>query len=240
MAGKQDATLTWKKKKWYSIVAPAHYDSMVVGEALSDEAQKVVGKVVVVNVMHLTRNIKKQNLNLTLKVTEVAEGKAATKAYAFEMQAASIKRLIRGGRDRIDESFITKSKDGHYSRVKPLFITRNHQPASVRTKLRRLATSFLRKYIAEVTFEEFVRDCVDGKIQKLLKDRLAKITPLRNCEIRRVELIENFNALKLKRMEKRAAKEQADAETVLAQDEAEAAKEAEEKAEVEAQTPKTE
>ncbi len=228
MASKADAALTWKKKKWFQIISPPAYDSQFVGETLAEEASKVVGKTIVVNVMHLTRNIKKQNLNLTLKVTDVAEGKANTRAFAFEMQPGSIKRLIRGGRDRIDESFITKSKDGQYSRVKPLFITRNHQPASVCTKIRRLSTSFLRKYVAEVSFEEFVRDTVEGKVQKMLKDKLAKVTPLRNVEIRRIDLIENFNALKLKRMEKRAAKEQAEADVVIAASEAEAKAEEEE------------
>ncbi|HLP79462.1 MAG TPA: hypothetical protein VK158_02410 [Acidobacteriota bacterium] len=226
-------TLNWKKKKWVAIHAPAQYENTYLGETLVMENKLVLNKPITVNVMHLTKNVKKQNLNLTFKVTDIVEGKATTKAVAFEMQPASIKRLVRGGRDRVDESFIVKSKDAQYARVKPLFITKNHQPSTVKTKLRRLTISIVRKYVAEVAFEDFMKDVVDGKVQKIVRDKLVKITPLRNCEIRVVELIENFTALKARKLEKRAAKEQINEEDLKADD-------AEEFVEEEAKEEKTE
>jgi ribosomal protein S3AE len=142
--------------------------------------------------MNLTKSSKKQSMNLKFRVIEVHEGKGMTKPTDFLLQAASIKRLVRAGRDRVDDSFLIKTKDDQYAKVKPLLITKSHQPASVQTRLRLQAVQFVRKYVQVLTYDAFMKDLVEGKMQKELRERLGKITPLRNVEIRAVEYLDNF------------------------------------------------
>jgi len=215
---KERVVADWKKKKWYSIAAPAIYNNEIIGETSVMESSQLVGKAITVNLMTLTKSMKKQSQNITFKITELKENVGQTKTYRFEMQPSSIKRLVRAGRDRVDESFIVKTKDEQYARVKPLFITRNKQPMGVQTKLRKVGTAVIRKYAEAITFEEFVKDVVDGKVQKTLRDTVMKITPLRNADIRVVELVENFTILKQKKLEKRQA-QMAIKETPVEEDE---------------------
>jgi small subunit ribosomal protein S3Ae len=204
---KDNTQLNWKRKKWHTIVAPDTYGNIPLGETMALEPKDLVGRTIEINLMHLTRNMKKQNVNATFKIIDVQNGQGMTKSFAYVMQPASIKRLVRAGRDRVDESFIIKSKDGVYGRMKPLFITGAHQSASERTKIRRASVSFVRKYAAEKTLEELFKDIVDGKLQKELNNKIREFTRLRTCEVRVFEVIDNFTALKQRKLEKRQEKE---------------------------------
>ena len=228
MAKKKDSSqLNWKRKKWYTLVAPATHGEVPIGETMALDSKDIVGRCIEINLMHLTRNMKKQNVNVMFKVTELKEGHGATKSYSYTMQPASIKRLIKAGRDRIDESFIIKSQDGVYARIKPLFITHSHYSAAERTRVRRLSVSFMRKYAAEKPIEELFKEVIDGKVQKELNLKLREVLRLRTCDIRVLEIIENFSALKERKLEKRNERES----KRLDHEEREAARRAEEKAE---------
>jgi ribosomal protein S3AE len=195
--------LNWKKKKWREALAPATFASQPIGEIFTETADQMIEKTVPVNLMHLTKNPRKQNITVTFKITGVEENKGVSKSYSYVMLPASIKRLVRSGRDRIDESFIIKTKECVYARIKPLMITHSRQPQAIQTKVRRQIVSYMRKYAAETEFEALIKECVDGKLAKTLKDQLSKITRLRNLEIRALEMIENFSDVKQRKLEKR-------------------------------------
>ncbi len=61
------------KKKWYSIVAPARFDNKPLGDSLVYEPEELIGKRVKVNLMNLTGEIKKQNMSIKFKVTEIKD-----------------------------------------------------------------------------------------------------------------------------------------------------------------------
>ncbi len=209
--------LKWKKKKWREILAPQSFGSQPVGESFTLDSQDLIGKTASVNLMHLTKNPRKQNITVTFKVTGVEQNKGVTKTYSYIMLPASIKRFVRAGRDRIDESFVVKTKDAQYARVKPLMISANTQAAAIRTKIRRQVVTHIRQLAAKVDFEEFVKQVVDGKVQKELKPLLDTITRLRTFEIRSIQLIENMPVLKLKKLQKEGAFTQESQEETISQ-----------------------
>lgn len=225
---KDNSQLNWKRKKWHTIVSPSTYGTIPIGETTVLEPDHIIGKTVDVNLMHLTRNMKKQNVNVKFKVIGLENAQGVTRSHELYMQPASIKRLVRAGRDRVDESFIIKTNDDVYARIKPLFITYAHQTAAVRTKVRRACVSFLRKYAAEKLLEDLFKEIVDGKVQKELSLKLKDFIRVRNCEIRSIEVIEDFSALKEKKLDKRNEREAKKIE----QEDAYSAKLAEEKAEL--------
>jgi ribosomal protein S3AE len=188
-----------KKKKWLSIVSE-QFDNQILGETLVLENEEAVGRRIDVNLMTLTKSPKKQNMNLLFEVTQVAEGKAQTRPLEFVLQPASIKRLVRAGRDRIDDSFVVKCKDGLFARIKTLFITKAHAPNALHTKLRVVSYTAVKKYVATVSFEQLIKDAVEGKVQKEMKDKTAKVVALRNCEIRVISRLESYTT-KTKRAE---------------------------------------
>ncbi len=182
--------LKWKKKKWIEIYAPKEFNNMLLGESLVMSADQLMGKTVEANLMTLTGDIKKQNVNVKFLVTEVKDNKAKTIVTSYKITPASIKRMVRRSRDRVDHSFVAESKDGFSVRIKPLIITRNNTSKAVLTTLRKKAEFLLTKYLNKVKFQDFISDVIIHKIQKELRAQLSEVYPLRMCLVRWVTVVD--------------------------------------------------
>ena len=177
------------KKEWYPIVAPKIFGNAVLGETYVYEPEQMVGKGITRNLMSLTNDVKRQNINVSFKVNSVQNGKAFADVMSYYMAQSSIKRLVRKGVQKIDMSFSCKTSDNKDLRVKPLLITRGLTTGSVATKMRKIAQEFLVKYISAITYDNLINDLVNHKLQMALKSESNKIYPLRVCEIRSMEIV---------------------------------------------------
>lgn len=228
MAKKSKSQVSSKgKKKWYSIVAPANFDSKPLGDSLVYEPEDLVGKRIKVNLMNLTGEIKKQNMSIRFEVTDVKEGVGQTRATDFELSPGLIKRYVRKNRDRLDESLVYLTKDGQKIRIKPFVLTRNKVKGSQLTDLRKIMKIALSEIISSKDYESIYADIISYSIQKDIKDKMNKLVPIKNCEIRAFKL--EKNTAKLSEVPKYVEKvaDEEDAEEV------EAPKAVEEKAAVE-------
>ncbi len=178
------------KKEWYPIVAPKIFGNAVLGETYVYEPEQMVGKGITRNLMGLTNDVKRQNINVSFKINNVQNGKAFADVISYYMAQSSIKRLVRKGVQKIDMSFSCKTSDNKDLRVKPLLITRALTTGSVATKIRKTAQDFLVKYITSITYDNLVNDLVNHKLQMALKSESNKIYPLRVCEIRSMEVVD--------------------------------------------------
>ena len=187
----------WKKKKWYELVAPEIYSEKVIGEAFVESPEDLKGKVVQVNMMNLLGGPRKQSFSAKLRVEKVQGNKGLTKPIKLAMLPASVKRLIRSGKNRVDLSFTATSSDEVLLRLKPLIITKTRAPNSTLTDLRSTAVEFLTKYVEGHSYEEMFDAVSRSVIQKELKLTLEKIFPLRLVEIRvlEVELVKGIRTL---------------------------------------------
>lgn len=182
------AVPNWKKKKWYELIAPQIYGEKVLGETLAESPDHVKGKVVTVNMMNLLGNPRKQNISVKLRVEKVEGNKGLTRPIKLSMSHVSVKRLIRSGKDRVDESFTAKTKAGMLVRAKPLIITKSITSNSTKTALRAKAKEFLTEYFASHTLDAIFDAITRGNLQKEMKDLLEKIYPLRMVEMRVIEV----------------------------------------------------
>ncbi len=176
--------LKWKKKKWYAIYAPKLFSEAFIGESLVMQPEELNKKTVEVSLMNLTGEIKRQHIYIKFKVTKVVENRAYTEPVAYKMTAASIKRLVRRRKDRIDDSFNLVTRDSKVIKIKPLFITRSNTYNSVITTIRKTARGFLTGYISRNDYDIVFKAIVSGRLQQELYRRLKRIYPLRIVEIR--------------------------------------------------------
>jgi len=178
----------WKKKKWYEIVSPSVFGEKVVGESFCEDPQSMIGKVVKVNLMNLMENSRKQTMSVKIRVVRVNDNKGFTKPIKFEMLPATIRRLVRSGRDRIDLSFTATSKDGAILRFKPLIVTKSNICSSTRTDVRKVAEDFLTNFANENNFESVFAEVARANLQRSFRKALSKVTPLKLVEIRVLEI----------------------------------------------------
>lgn len=200
MAKKQKIATKVIKKKWIEILAPSLLNEQVVGEAYTIESKSLIGKILTINLMTITNDIKKQNISVKLKIAKTTPDKAFTEFVGYRIVPSSIRRLVRRGKTRIDYVMVCKPKGGKNIRLKLFIITNSLTHNSVATRIRRTAAYLLKEYISKTSYEVLVKDLITHKIQNHLRENLRKIYPVRICEIRALEIEkEKFHDLETKK-----------------------------------------
>jgi len=172
-----------KKQKWVQILAPKSFNNEIIGEIYTSEIKSLIGRVVTVNLMTLSKDIKNQNANLRFVITHAEGGKGITELDGYYLIPASVRRLVRRGKKRIDLSFTCKTSDNKNVRIKPLIIPRTKVKSSVSAELRRAIISYCLEQLSKMTFENVIRELINSRLQKALKDSLKKIYPVRILEV---------------------------------------------------------
>lgn len=180
---------SWKKKRWFQLIAPKMFNNQVLGETLVAESGQMMGKSIKLSMMSLTGDMKKQHINIKFEVVGIAENNAQTRAVGYEFAPSSIKRLVRRRRKRVDDSFICSTKDNIRVRMKPFFVTRQDTNKSTLTSMRKLGKDFIAKFAKERNFDDLTYDIIDHRMQRDLKKVLSKVYPLRTCEVRTFSVV---------------------------------------------------
>ncbi|MFA6888625.1 MAG: hypothetical protein WC254_03960 [Candidatus Woesearchaeota archaeon] len=181
---KKKAPLSKKKKLWFQILAPEVFGKAVIGETLVEESKNMVGKTVQLSLMNLTGDMKKQNVNVTFRINTVTEGKGQCTVISYDIAPASIKRLVRRGRMRIDASFICQTKDGVKIRIKPFLLTAYETKRSILSSIRKYAIAFIATYVSKYDYDTVLKDVISGRLQSGVKESVHCIYPIKISEIR--------------------------------------------------------
>ena len=189
MARKQTVKLV--KKKWYDIVTTGHFDNVKVGETYLDDANKIVGKPVAVNLMNLTGNYKQNQITLDYRVDSIEGDKGVAQFRAYRLSPSFVKRIVRRRSTRIDHSFIVKAADGQLLRIKPMIVARNQISTQLKNEIRKAGTISLIKTIEAMRTEEVLAHLLNLTIQRDLKKELSSFCPIKLIEIRTLEKVEN-------------------------------------------------
>ena len=220
----------WKKKRWHRIIAPKIFNEQVIGETISAEPNLLSGRTISLNLMHLTRDMKKQNMNLIFEIVKVLGDTAYTDIKQFEIHPSSIRRFVRKGKKRIDDSFMCLTADSRKVRIKPLMITSSSVKGSIITSLRKKAREFLVSRIRKTNSDVLVQDIVNHRLQKEIRDAVSKIYPIKISEIRVLSFVKE---------EKKEAETEDEKEEKKPKKKKEAKKEPEKKEEKEKETEET-
>ena len=178
------------KKEWYPILAPKIFGNVILGETHVYEPGQMIGKCMTKNLMSLTNDVKRQNINVNFEVISVQNNKAFTNVVGYYMVQSSIRRLIRRNIEKINISFLCKTSDNKNLQIKPLLITRFAVTGSLGARIRKNTQDFLVKYIGAISYDNFINDLINHKVQNSLRRETNKIYPLRVCEIRSMEIID--------------------------------------------------
>lgn len=183
------ATKSKAKKQWVGVHAPSSFDNTHLGDTYVEMGDKAIGKSVTANLMNLTGDMRKQGVELRFDITKVADGKAQTAVTSYELLPGNIKRLVRRGRSKVDDSFNAKTKSGRRLRLKPFVITNTRVSAAACTAIRLSIRQKLKELVSKTSFDMLVQDLISHKLQKTLKEHISKVCPIRSVDIKRCELI---------------------------------------------------
>ena len=177
-----------RKKIWFQIVAPKFFKEDVLGETTAYEQKDLIGKILKINLMALSNDIKKQNINITFKITSVQGNNALTEIIGYEIIPASVRRFAGKSKKRIDMSFVCEIQNKINVRIKPILLIKITTKGSVTSILRSETVKFLGSNVKKMTYEELINSIITRKLQSSLRDALKKIYPVRVCEIRKLSI----------------------------------------------------
>lgn len=185
----EEKTTRIKKKKWYQIVGPRVFREMRLGETLVYDPQSMLNKILKINLMNLTREVKRQNVNIKFQITQIKGEQAFAEIIGYEMIPATIRRFVRRGKKRVDMSFICETSDKKKVRIKPVTITKKTMKSSVSHAIRKSITDYLKNNIKKMDYNNLVTSLISYRLQRSLRDSIRKIYPLRICEIREMSIV---------------------------------------------------
>lgn len=182
---KAKARIVTKKKQWVKILAPKVFNSMELGETYVHEKREAIGKTLSVNIMTLGQGgYRRQNIDVSFRVTGLHDEKAVTEFLGYRIIPSAIRRMIRRGKNKVDDSFVAKTADNKLVKIKPLLVTRSKANASVQTALRKAMRQYIAGELAKRKLDDFAKELVGHTFQKGMYNAGSKVYPLSTCEVR--------------------------------------------------------
>lgn len=175
-----------RKKTWFNIVTPKELGNYLIGETTAFEPQQLIGRNVQISLMNILNDPKKQNVQLIFKIKSVSDKNAITEIMKYELIPSYVKRMMRKGRNKIEDSFIIETKDKIKIRIKPFMITRIKTQRSKLSMIRKTIREFITEKVKTQNFIDLINDTISTKLQRELKGKLKKIYPLVICEFRMI------------------------------------------------------
>ncbi len=189
MASKNISTKR-KKKNWYGLYAPESLNKAFLGESHVYNTDDLIGKTISLNLSMFTGDMKKQNIIASFRVKNIEENKGITELIGYKLSLSYLKRLVRRRRDKVDDSFLAKSKDDKIVRIKTVVMTNSRTYESANSAIRLSLRAKIRKTLKEMAFDEFVNGLINIRLQKEWKNSLSKIYPIKFLEVRHASLEE--------------------------------------------------
>jgi small subunit ribosomal protein S3Ae len=179
----------WRSKEWYRILAPDMFNNTQISETLSDESNKVMGRVTEVTMQDLTGDFSKMHIKLLFKINEVSGFDAHTQFIGHTLTSDYIRRLTRRKHSKTDGVFDVQTKDKALIRVKPMAITEKRIQVSQQKAIRKIMGTTVNTAAAKNMSSEFIKEMLSGNISKYILRACKPIYPLKRVEIRKSEIL---------------------------------------------------
>ncbi|MFA5406419.1 MAG: hypothetical protein WC307_03630 [Candidatus Nanoarchaeia archaeon] len=179
-----------KKKKWYKLLSPKIFGSKELGETISNDPKKLIGRVITVNAKELTSDFKKSHISIKLAISKVEEESAQTEINGYIVSRAYIQRFIRKGISSIEIIQNLLTSDKQRIRVKCMAIANGNLQTTKKKLIRDRFGKEFEKMVNNMTLDNLVFIATTNKIQKMLVTKLKKTHPLRFVEINKISLLD--------------------------------------------------
>jgi len=178
-----------KKKIFVQILAPKLMREEVFGETPVTDPRSLLGKNMRINLMGITGDPKDQNIEVKLNINSLKGDSVGTELIGCSLLPAYIRKMVRKEKRRADDCFDMKTADNKPIRIKIFMLTIHMTSNSVLTSLRKKIRDLLKLDVEKLSFEALATEILNHKIQDKLRKDLAKIYPLKSCEIKSLEIL---------------------------------------------------
>ncbi|MFX0068843.1 MAG: 30S ribosomal protein S3ae [Promethearchaeota archaeon] len=180
---------TWKTKNWFTVYSPRYFGNIEIGETVTGDPNKLLGRVVEATLYDITGDLSLGHISLFFQIRELKENSAHTIFKGHNFARDYLRSLVRRGSTRIDGRFSISTKDKYRLIVSTIAFTHNRAKTSQERKIREIMKKVVHRKAKGLTFQQFVHECVLGKVGSEIYNESKKIMPLRKCEVRKSKLV---------------------------------------------------
>jgi small subunit ribosomal protein S3Ae len=187
--GKRRTVDKWKKKQWYTIVAPKEFDERILGESVSTKPEHLMGRVVKASVRDLAGQIKKQHITLLFKVNDVKGNKAHTEAVGHTVNDSYMRRIVRRRSSKVDVVRDIMLLGGKKLHIKVVAVTNRRARKAQETEIRHLMEAQLDTLSGKKDANNTISDLVFGNITNKINSEIKKIHSIKRIEVLKSQVI---------------------------------------------------
>ncbi len=189
MSVKGTAHDRWKRKDWYQVLSPALFKEALVGEIISADSKQLVGRTIETTASELTGDMRKSHMNVTFRIISIDGKKARTKVEGFDLAKSYVRSLVRRRASKIDANVKVDLKDGAIVRIKPIVVSFRKCDTSQKKVIRKLLLDKIGESARPLDLDNVLLDTISEKLIKSARDEIKKVYPVKNVEVRMIELI---------------------------------------------------
>lgn len=179
---KRKGSETWKKKKWFTIVAPKAFGEREIAETVSEKPQSVVGRTITLSVAEIVPQARKQAIYVNFKVGSVQGQKAFTELVGHQVSHGFLRRFTRRHTSKIDLVSDFECADNRKVRVTATTITAKKIPRKREILVRKAMAEVMAGVAKQKSSEELIYELIFGSAVNELGQRLQQI-----CAVKRIE-----------------------------------------------------
>ena len=182
-ARKRKGVDKWKTKKWFTVLAPATFNNVILAHTPGEEAEGLMNRTVNVSSLELTGNIKKNQLMLLFRVNSVQGLNAYTRFDSMEVQPSVLRRLVRRRSSKVECVNNVTCKDGIRARVKTVALTANKISRPQQAAIRRIMGEEVNIIAGANEYEALLNLFATSDPTAPIVERSRKIAPMKRVDI---------------------------------------------------------
>jgi len=181
----------WKLKKWYEVIAPPVFGSVVLATTPADDPRKLIGRVVEVTLYDITGDFSQVHVHLFFQIIDVDEEnlRAYTRFKGHELARDYMKSLIRRKSSKVQGIYNVTTADGYGLRITGVVLTTYRCKTSQKKAIRKIMGEIITKRAAEMKFDDLIKAMLFGQLASEIFEAAKKIYPLRKVEIYKSKLL---------------------------------------------------
>jgi len=179
----------WREKAWYQVLAPEYFGNKEIGSTPGETPDSVIGRTLEPTLYDITGNFDQIHVKLRFKITGVVGQQAKTVFYGHEWSSDYLRGLVRRGTSRIDWIGPILTKDDYMMRISVIVFTITRSKTSQEHSVRKAIENVIVGHAKKHTFDELVQKVILGDLAKEVQEEVKKITPIRECEIRKSKVL---------------------------------------------------
>jgi len=187
---KKKATLKIKKgkKKWFTVLAPAIFNNIEIGEITAYEPNDIIGRHIEVSLRDITNSPKSGGNKICFRIINLQGEKANTEVLKSFMLDSFIQRINRRFNERFISVISIKAKDASL-KLKLQFLVQKKISNKIRASLLAESEKELASNIANISADSIFSAGFQQNLATNLKKTLKKIYPIEQVIIWKVSKI---------------------------------------------------